>query len=161
MRVKRSQGFPQNYIFTEGEEIYLKTSPGDIVIFDVRLTHRGQYMAIPHTQWQKPFNFLKRGLHKTVGVAPSATERACKNIYDRLAGDRLSIFFTYGAHNDYTRQFSINNMKRQLLQLPSANVFLSPSLRQSLADNNVHTLEDEFARLIQTDFSKDLTYIPG
>ena len=43
-----------------------------------------------------------------------------------ILGERLSIFFTYGLPNEYTQSFAINNMKRQMKQNESLDIFLSP-----------------------------------
>ncbi|MFY0649819.1 MAG: hypothetical protein JXQ86_04165 [Methylophilaceae bacterium] len=75
-----------------GKSIYLPSSPGDIIIFDPRITHKGvlgtrlidkflRYLSIPY--------FSKH-------------RKAC--------------FFTFGVNDKYTRDYANQNMKRQLLQ---------------------------------------------
>ena len=59
------------------------------------------------------------------------------------------IFFTYGATNEYTKKFAVNNMKRQIKQTHnSQNAFLQSSTKQSLLDNNVELAEDYFEELL-------------
>jgi hypothetical protein len=131
----------------QGEEVYLKTKAGDIVIFDVRLTHTGQRDVVPLEFLQQPNNLIKKGLKKIVNVPPQESDKYLKKIYDTLFGDRLSIFFTYGLPNEYTRNFAINNMKRQLQQNCNSNLFLSRESKQKFVDNNVILAEEYFKQL--------------
>ena len=131
----------------QGEEVYLKTQAGDVVIFDVRLTHTGQRDVIPVDFLQKPNYLLKKGLKRIFKISPGKTDQYLKNIYDTLFGDRLSIFFTYGLPNEYTKNFAINNMKRQLRQNKNSNLFLSIENRQKFLKNNILLAEEYFKQL--------------
>jgi hypothetical protein len=133
----------------QGEEVHLKTKAGDIVIFDVRLTHTGQRDAVPLPGLTKSVNLLQRVLKKAFRVNATVSDRSFKGIYNRLSGERLSIFFTYGSPNEQTINFAVNNMKRQLQQNGNANIYLSASLQRSLVGNGVFLAEDYFAERIQ------------
>ena len=131
----------------EGEEVYLKTKAGDLVIFDVRLNHTGQRDIVPFEFLQKPNYLLKKGVNKIFKVPPQKTDQYLKQIYDRLFGDRLSIFFTYGLPNEYTKNFAINNMKRQLQQNKNSNLFMSIESKQKFIENNILLAEEYFKQL--------------
>jgi len=133
----------------EGEEVYLKTRAGDAIIFDVRLTHRGQKEVVPLPHLRKPINILQKVLKKTLNIKPSTSDQYLKAIYEKLSGDRLSIFFTYGIPNEYTKKFAINNMKRQIQQNKNTNIFLNSSIRQTFIDKNVLLAEDYFTDLVE------------
>lgn len=103
-------------------ELSLKTRTGDIVVFDVRLRHRGR----------KP-NIVEQGLLRAGRTASRLATRlsggygfteqprwayALRDLLDRISGtpEKLSIFFTYGARNRFSEQFARTNMQRQLGQ---------------------------------------------
>ncbi len=131
----------------QGEEVYLKTKAGDIIIFDVRLTHTGQRDVAPINFLQKPNYLIKKGLNKILKISPQKTDQYLKKIYDNLYGDRLSVFFTYGLPNDYTKNFAINNMKRQIRQNKNSKLFLSMETRQKFIENNILLAEEYFEKL--------------
>jgi len=129
----------------QGEEIYLKTKAGDIIVFDVRLTHTGQTDVIPVPWLNKPLNLCLKASHRIFHTR--VLDVALKQIYDRIAGDRMSIFFTFGFPNDYTIKFARNNMRRQLTQDPTSPIYLPNALRQRLLENKVLLGEEYFADL--------------
>ncbi|MDJ0660798.1 MAG: phytanoyl-CoA dioxygenase family protein [Crocosphaera sp.] len=133
----------------QGEEVYLKTKGGDAIIFDVRLTHTGQQDIYPVEFLEKPNAVIKKGLNKVLKISSQTTEQYLKKIYDGLFGDRLSIFFTYGLPNEYTKNFAINNMKRQLEQNKNSNLFMSEETKQKFLENNVVLAEEYFKQLKQ------------
>ena len=93
--------------FNKGKNIYISSNIQDIIIFDVRLTHKGDRSLL---------NILKQKL----GI----------NI---LSYDRRSIFFTFGANNEYTKIFSEKNMLRQLLETGNKKISKMPeSLKKKL-----------------------------
>jgi hypothetical protein len=132
----------------DGEERYLKTSVGDIIVFDVRLTHTGQRDYIPLPQFKKAISLLQRGIEKVGKMDRNRSNLYLKNLYDKISGDRLSIFFTYGASNQHTIDFAVNNMKRQIMQNQSTDIFLATSLRNKFTENNVLLAEDYFQELV-------------
>ncbi|MGK7939751.1 MAG: phytanoyl-CoA dioxygenase family protein [Crocosphaera sp.] len=131
----------------QGEEVHLKTKAGDLVIFDVRLTHTGQRDVIPLKFFKQPNYILKKGLNKIFKVSPETTDQYLKKIYDTWFGNRLSIFFTYGLPNDYTQNFAINNMKRQLNQNKNSKVLLSIENRNRFLEKNISLAEEYFEKL--------------
>lgn len=92
-----------------GEQVTAQTRIGDIVVFDVRITHTGQ---LPDPV-EKGFKAISRALNKGLRDREDAEwiTRA-KARYWRLIGrrDRLSVFFTYGAPNTFTYDFAEANM---------------------------------------------------
>ena len=131
-----------------GEELYLKTKAGDAVIFDVRLTHTGQRDHVPITKLQKPLKLVKKVSRKLGKIEEQKVDNFARKLYNQISGTRLSIFFTYGANNEYTKKFAVNNMKRQILQNKSKNILLESATRQALLDNNVALAEDCFEELL-------------
>lgn len=132
----------------DGEETYLKTKAGDIIIFDVRLTHTGQRDFVPLPQFKKVSDLLQKVIKKVGNMDRDRSNLYLKDIYDKLSGDRLSIFFTYGASNQHTIDFAVNNMKRQIMQNQSSKIFLSHALRNKFAENNILLAEDCFQELV-------------
>ncbi|MEL4897553.1 phytanoyl-CoA dioxygenase family protein [Crocosphaera sp. Alani8] len=143
---KGSHRFPE---LNKGEEVYLKTKPGDIVVFDVRLTHTGQQSITPFPFLKEPNRVLQKAFSKTLKVSDKQSKQYLKNFYDTLLTDRLSIFFTYGLCDEYTKSFAVANMKRQLCQDENTKIFLSPELRQEFLNNKVVLAEDYFTELKQ------------
>jgi hypothetical protein len=95
-----------------GEPVTLVTHVGDIVIFDVRLTHTGQ---LPDR-----FERVLKGMNRLMNGGDRnrqdfAFTTWLKDRYWQLIGrrDRLSIFFTYGRPNSFTYDFSYFNVARQ------------------------------------------------
>lgn len=100
----------------DGEIRHLETELGDAVVFDVRLTHSGQFGDRFET-WLKRLGslILRTGNRKHDHEALLRI----KESYWRLRGkrDKYSIFFTFGSPNEYTREFCERNMERQLYHL--------------------------------------------
>jgi hypothetical protein len=82
---------------TKGESIHLETNAGDVVFFDIRLTHAGQFAD----QFENGLLRLGRRLRMQEGAM------ALKNRYQKLLGkpEKLSVFFTYGAPGPDTEAF--------------------------------------------------------
>lgn len=66
-----------------------------------------------------------------------------KQLYWRATckSDKLSIFFTFGVRNRFTKEFALSNMVRQIIQTREAQVDLSPSLREALQREGVKTYD--------------------
>ena len=87
--------------FNKGKNIYISSNIQDIIIFDVRITHKGSRSLL---------NILKQKLGMNI-----------------LSYDRRSIFFTFGADNEYTKIFSEKNMSRQILQIGNKEISKMPA----------------------------------
>lgn len=134
---------------SQGEEVYLPTKAGDAIVFDVRLTHTGQRDAVPISQLKKPIGITKRVARKLFNVEGRKIDRLLQKIYNQISGERLSIFFTYGVANEYTKKFAANNMRRQVLQTKNSdNIYLDAATRQELLNRNIHLAEDYFEEML-------------
>lgn len=116
-----------------------KTMLGDVVIFDVRLLHRGQLPDLVE-KCIKVVNVALKGRSRTVEDSVAATY--LKGVYWKLINrrDRLSVFFTYGEDNNRTREFADANMVRQDEQAHSSTRTLPEELLASLARLGVTAL---------------------
>ncbi|MFT4046713.1 MAG: phytanoyl-CoA dioxygenase family protein [Solimonas sp.] len=121
---------------TDGAPIQAKTQSGDVVLFDVRLTHTGQ---LPDNieKGIKALNIALKGSDRRVEDHPLATK--FKGIYWKLINrrDRLSIFFTFGKNNAYTQQFAQANMSRQNTQAGLKTIELPKELITAFNNYNV------------------------
>lgn len=99
---------------SDDPEIYLPSTVGDIVIFDVRITHKGDS--------DLSTNLLQRLLRR-LGL-----------MHDKeLDYERFAMFFTFGLENEYTRIFSYKNMERQIKELKDdSSKTLPEALKQKL-----------------------------
>ncbi|UXE61026.1 MAG: hypothetical protein KA717_37395 [Woronichinia naegeliana WA131] len=123
-----------------GEEISLKTRVGDVIIFDVRLTHSGQSDILPIPWLRKPLTLIRK-------LFGSNLDQPIKSAYEHFSGTKMSIFFTFGYSNDWTVAFAKNNMKRQLKQNQSSQVFLPSNTKEKLLAEDVLLAEDYFTDL--------------
>jgi ectoine hydroxylase-related dioxygenase (phytanoyl-CoA dioxygenase family) len=105
-------GSHQSASILDGRELQIDTRVGDLVIFDVRLSHTGQ-RPDPVEKMIKALNALLTRNDRTREDARLTS--ALKAMYWRIVGrqDRLSLFFTYGYPNSYTYDFSFFNISRQ------------------------------------------------
>ena len=123
---------------TEGKEVKLNLDRGDIVIFDVRISHVGR---IPNTverllkNCSRLANFGNRNRQDPRLVSWIAEKLA------RLVGrkDRMSVFFTFGPPNKFTFDFSQNNMKRQNEQSKGFESVIPAKLKDAFALQGVTT----------------------
>ncbi|MGP0902934.1 phytanoyl-CoA dioxygenase family protein [Serratia sp. CY76391] len=124
---------------TDGEAVSLATKPGDVVIFDVRITHAG-----------KEYDLFERGLLKlgrTLGdpTGKSLIGRRIRDIYCgfKAGKPKRSFFFTFGAPNIFTYDFARTNMRRQIEQSGGSEYVLSENLSNELHKKGVKTLSYE------------------
>ena len=141
---KGSHKFPS---IDQGEEIYLKTRGGDVIVFDVRLSHIGQRYIVPIPIVQKFINLGQKVLNKFLKIDYSQTNNYLRGIYEKISEEKMAIFFTYGLPNEYTKNFAINNMKRQIKQNNNTDIFLSSSTQKIFHENNVLLAEDYFNKV--------------
>ena len=93
-----------------GEEVWIPSRQGDVVIFDVRLSHTGQRPDI--------IELGMKAATKTFKDRSGQDQQwltSLKSAYWGIIGrrDRLSLFFTFGEDNRFTEQFAEANMLRQ------------------------------------------------
>lgn len=132
------------------EEISLKSGVGDVVIFDVRISHRGRMPNAVERFLQRAGRATTRIVQKVTGVSvkgqPAWTLRA-REVMDTLSGTqaKLSIFFTFGADNRFTTQFARANMDRQRSQYAEGGSVYPEGLVEALhtAAIGVHEPEPE------------------
>jgi hypothetical protein len=98
-----------------GEELRVDTRVGDIVVFDVRISHAGQLPDLLEKALKACNLVLARGDRTK---HDSRLIGACKESYWRLLRrpERMSIFYTLGCANEYTFDFAFANMVRQIKQ---------------------------------------------
>lgn len=100
---------------TEGDLVTINSGVGDIIIFDVRISHCGDLPDGVETVLQKVSRILKgRNPQKQ---DPDLFVRIREH-YVKMRRDqqKMSLFFTFGVDNMYTSDFSHNNMRRQAEQ---------------------------------------------
>lgn len=124
-----------------GDKVNVQSRTGDIVVFDVRITHTGQ---LPDPV-EKGLKGLSLALNrKQRDREDPAWVSRVKAAYWKLIGrrDRLSVFFTYGAPNGFTYDFANANLERQARQGASPNPRgLSADLREALHQQGVMVSE--------------------
>lgn len=120
-----------------GQAVHALSRAGDIVVFDVRVTHTGQ---LPDP--------VEKGL-KGLSLAINRRQRdredpawvsGIKKLYWKLIGrrDRLAVFFTFGADNSFTDDFAEANMSRQdRVGAECGAAGLPPELARALASEGV------------------------
>ena len=115
----------------------LATKAGDAVLFDVRISHHGRladrvdrFLHLMN-KGQKKVRARIQGSKKPGDIAQYY---AIKQLYDRALqrSTRRSIFFTYGAPNRFTEQFSRANMVRQQGQYLSHSAYYPEELIEGL-----------------------------
>ncbi len=123
-----------------GEMLRIDTRVGDIVVFDVRLSHAGQ-LPDAFEKAIKAVNVLFTRNDRTREDARIAG--ALKSAYWRIRGrkDRLSVFFTYGYPNAHTYDFSFFNIARQARQSQVRELRLPPELGERLRSLGVRNYD--------------------
>ncbi len=129
-----------------GEQVKVQSRAGDIVVFDVRITHIGQ-QPDPVERGLKGLSLaLNRGQRDREDLAWITRMKA---LYWKLIGrrDRLSVFFTYGARNTFTQDFAQANIGREARQgAVHGSIGLPPKLSEALESEGVK-LSDALANL--------------
>ena len=126
----------------DGRLVYTATKAGSVIVFDVRISHTGHLPS----RMQAKLRNMSRSLPG--GAVIDFAVRKTRLTYRRAIGrERMAIFFTFGIPNDYTLEFSRNNMLRQIRLTPGTDPKLPASLRQALERENVLLAEDQLAEL--------------
>jgi len=126
---------------TTGDVAHVKTKAGDVVFFDARLTHRGK---LPDC-----FEYSLYRLTRRFGAPKLGFQ--IKELYWKATGQRpkLSIFFTYGGMNKFTREFCAWEFRAKCKDVDARNRFLPVSLSKSLSQAGVVS----YLSLIEADLS--------
>jgi hypothetical protein len=119
----------------QGNDVPLAVNAGDVVLFDVRITHRG--VAPGAVDWAL---FGAAKLLSPRHPAPLAARLRRRRM--RLAGrpDRMAVYFAFGMPNEQSRTFAQRNMKRQLSQLRGASATLPTELVDSFQNSHISTV---------------------
>lgn len=119
-----------------GAEHSVTVRAGDIVLFDVRTTHRG--VAANGIDW-----FIL-GLAKMLfphDAAPKATRMRRRLLRAARREDRLAVYFAYGIPNAMSEQYTRRNMKRQIDHLGRTPSSLPVELVDSFSNMRIGTIE--------------------
>ncbi len=129
------------------ENITLHTTAGDIIIFDVRLTHSGQTEVIP-LKWNSGNIWIKKiqNLIKKIPKINTLFYLIAGFLHQKLFGNKVSLFWTYGANNHWTSKFAKNNMKRQIefyeFRKTQTKTILPLNTKKELEKNNIIVFEN-------------------
>lgn len=122
--------------FTVGEDVAIRAVPGDAVVFDVRVTHRGIRPPL-----------VERGI-TDVGdtlASPWATHGAARlrRAKNRvlLRPDRLAVYFAFGSPNERSTTFARRNMERQVGGLGREPSPLPNALVEAFGRADVQTVD--------------------
>jgi hypothetical protein len=114
---------------TTGDVTHVKTKAGDVVFFDARLTHRGM---LPDWFEHSLYRLTRRFGAPKLGFQ-------IKELYWKATGQspKLSIFFTYGGMNKFTRDFCAFEFRAKCKDMDARNRVLPASLSESLSQAGV------------------------
>ena len=117
---------------TEGAERAVTSSVGDIVIFDIRLTHSGALPSICEKLIWRASKFV------STEEKENPIGRILKNMFGKTfrIKAREALFFTFGPNNLATEAFAENIVLAQHGEL-SSKAFLRPSLAAKLSEQGV------------------------
>lgn len=114
---------------TRGSEEALRTAIGDVVFFDIRLTHAGQFADA----------FEAALLRVGKGQRARTLASAVKTGYQQLRGkpDKLSVFMTYGTPAQDTQEFCEYELKANRLRNSGQAMHLPTGLIKNLEEAKV------------------------
>jgi hypothetical protein len=123
----------------KGNVVWVPSKAGDVVLFDVRISHTGQ---LPDTIENTIKAASRIGGQRKDRHDPAWATLA-KQTYWKVIGrrDRLSVFFTFGAANNFTREFAEANMMRQNEQTGQKSVVVPAALNAALRAQGVETAD--------------------
>jgi hypothetical protein len=124
--------------YERGTPHYLGPRAGGVIIFDVRITHSGQFKSKLYRAMLKLGRFLPARVADPAFTKTRAFVRAVTN------RQRIAYFFTFGVPNAYTIEFARNNILRQLSLTPGTNMRLPKNLKNELERAGVLLAEDHF-----------------
>jgi hypothetical protein len=105
---------------------------GDMILFDVRITHRGT----EPTKVDSAINKLQGRLNwRSLGSVSPILRRWKYKLTNKP--DRLAVYFAFGAPNERSETFAFRNMQRQLAQLNLTECRLPVELTERLSSLNI------------------------
>jgi hypothetical protein len=120
---------------TGGDEVAPAVRAGDAVLFDVRITHRGQ----APTRLDRGIASVARAVPRRRRQAVVARSRVLARAVARRP-DRLAVFFAFGPRSERTEVYGRRNLERQLAQLGRAAALVDPSFDEALRASGVEPL---------------------
>ena len=109
-----------------GSEVKIDTKKGDIIIFDVRLTHKGK----KETKIEKILRLLQKTLNNSF----------LEKYLIKKKTNRYSIFFSFGKKNYQTKIFSMKNNLRQNEQNKKKTSKISDNLEKIFKKNDIELI---------------------
>jgi hypothetical protein len=122
----------------KGADRYLGPRLGGALVFDVRISHSGQFKS------RAPRVLLKAGKVLPSRLAQPAITRSRALVRALTGRERVACFFTFGLPNAFTIEFARNNMSRQLLLTPGTSPRLPDELANALRTAGVLLAQDHF-----------------
>ena len=110
-----------------GDICHMSSRVGDVFIFDVRITHRS-FLPYAHNNDFNNFYMSKIFRYYKSKIIPY-------NVHNTRVSDRVSLFFTFGKRNKFSKSFHNTNMERQISQHKKnsvAQVALEQMMRSKL-----------------------------
>jgi hypothetical protein len=124
--------------FRAGEVQYTNMRAGDVIVFDVRITHSGQFKSL----LERKLLVLSKHVPQRFFDWSFATARTA---YRALRSrERIALFFTFGLPNQHTIEFARSNMRRQLRLTPGTSPRLPSAIRKAFESRGVVLAEDHF-----------------
>jgi hypothetical protein len=91
----------------DGDEVQLLTRAGDVIFFDVRLSHTGERRDLA-------LRMVETCLRGSPRTRPLKVAARTAQLRARRRADRMAAFFTYGVPGPLTESFARANMRRAL-----------------------------------------------
>jgi hypothetical protein len=115
-----------------GDGVEVVTRAGDIVLFDVRISHRGVRPGA--------LDAIAAGATRLTARRDTALRMAARR--RRLGAfvgrpDRMAVYFAFGIANDRSNVFATRNMRRQLSQLGEGDIEIPLKLRRAFDASRV------------------------
>jgi ribosomal protein L16/L10AE len=123
----------------DGPVHYTGTKKGDVIIFDVRITHSGQFKSKLQRALIRASEKLPAKALVERGLAESR-----RTLRKLLGRERVASFFTFGLPNQHTIEFARANMRRQIMLTPGTSPRLPEGLRKEFERVGVKTAEPYF-----------------
>jgi hypothetical protein len=113
----------------DGNPKTLETRAGDVIIFDIRLTHAGQFADL----FEKAMLRIERRSKKSESLY------RLKQGWQRLKGskEKLSLFMTYGAQGSDLDYYCDFEMRAKRMSCRAENLMLPPTTLAALAEQQV------------------------